>query len=53
MNQYQLPQRETNEAAGDDLRGGREDVRVCFNGMVCVPSENMMLMALFRALRKP
>lgn len=53
VNQYQLSQRETSEAAGDDPRGGREHMRVCFNMMVSVPSENIMLMALFHALRKP
>lgn len=53
MNQYQLPQRQTSEAARDDPRGGREDMRSCFNVMVCVPSENVVFMALFYALRQP
>lgn len=54
VNKYQLSQRETSKTARDDTRGGREDMRACFNLMVCVfPSENIMLMALFHALRKP
>lgn len=53
VNQHQLPQRETSEEARDDPRRGREDMRAFFNVMLCVPSENIMLMALFHALRKP
>lgn len=53
VNKYQLSQRETSKTARDDPRGGREDMRACFNVMACVPSENIMPMALFHALRKP